>query len=75
MVCIEAWCSALLNEGGPEGVPDQKRVVFTVPDIYTQEDNRQRGKDTNTVGDTTQSPMTQETMTELVECNTTSTRL
>ena len=38
--------------------------------IYTQEDNRQRGKDTNTVGDTTQSSMTQETMTELVECNT-----
>ena len=43
--------------------------------IYTQEDNRQGGKDTNTVGDTTQSPMTQETMTELVECNTASTRL
>ena len=43
--------------------------------IYTQEDNRQGGKDTNTMGDTTQIPMTQETMTELVECNTTSTRL
>ena len=43
--------------------------------IYTQEDNRQGGKDTNTVGDTTQSAMTQKTMTELVECNTTFTRL
>ena len=41
----------------------------------TQEDNRQGGKDTNTVGDTTQSAMTQKTMTELVECNTTFTRL
>ena len=39
--------------------------------IYTQGDNRQGGKDTNTVGDTTQSAMTQETMTELVECDTT----
>ena len=38
--------------------------------IYTQRDSRQGEKDTNTVGDITQSPMTQETMTELVECNT-----
>ena len=38
--------------------------------IYTQEDSRQGGKDTNTVGDTAQSAMTQETMAELVECNT-----
>jgi hypothetical protein len=36
MVRIEAWCSALLNEGGPEGVPDQKRVVFTVPDEHPE---------------------------------------
>ena len=36
MVRIEAWCSALLNEGGLEGVPDQKRIIFTVPDEHPE---------------------------------------
>jgi hypothetical protein len=34
MVGIEAWCSALLNEGHLEGLPDEDRVVFTIPDEY-----------------------------------------
>ena len=32
MVCIEAWCSALLNEGHLEGLPDENRVVLMIPD-------------------------------------------
>lgn len=28
----KAWCSALLNEGCHEGVPDEDRVVLSIPD-------------------------------------------
>ena len=36
MIGIEARGSPLLDKGGLEGVPDQERVVFTVPNEHPE---------------------------------------
>ena len=32
MVRVAVWCSVLLNEGHLEGLPDEDKIVFTIPD-------------------------------------------